>query len=150
MSHTYACLIFHLVWSTKNRLPLITPELQPRLYHYIGGIVRDMNGISISIGGMPDHIHLLVGLKPTHKPATIVQNIKRGSSQWINDELLNKRSFHWQEGYGIFTVAYANKKKTQRYIENQEQHHRKRTFEDEWMLILERHGIDYDVKYAFG
>ncbi len=116
----------------------------------MGGIIQDMQGILLEAGGMPDYVHLLVGLKPIHKPAEIVQNIKRGSSIWINELQCLDNKFSWQEGYGIFTVGYSSRNATQRYIQNQEQHHAQRSFDDEWLLILNRHGIAYDVKYAFG
>jgi putative transposase len=150
VSHTYSYLTFHVIWSTKNRAQLITPEIQPRLYQYIGGIIQDMQGVLLEIGGISDHVHLLVGLNPTHQPALVVQNIKRGSSLWINEKRLTNEKFKWQEGYGIFTVGYSNIETVQQYIKNQEEHHSKRSFEDEWKLILDHHGIAYNEKYVFG
>ncbi len=140
MSHTYTSLLVHCVFSTKNRLPLISDEMQPRLWAYIGGIARANKFKALAVGGINDHAHVLMSLPPVMPVAKAVQLIKGGSSKWINDQM-DRRSFAWQDAYGAFTVGVSQVKSTIQYIERQKQHHAKMTFADEFRRILERHGI---------
>jgi REP element-mobilizing transposase RayT len=140
MSHTYYSILLHCVFSTKERRPIIPFELKARLWAYIGGIARLNEFKALAIGGMLDHAHVLLSLPPRIGIPKAVQLIKGGSSKWINDQF-KRRSFAWQDGYGVFTIGISQIEKTIHDIENQEQHHRKRTFAQEWTLMLERHGI---------
>jgi putative transposase len=146
MSHTFSQLLFHFVFSTHCREELIGPDLRAVLYPYIEGIVQSEGGVLLSIGGMPEHVHLLIRLKPAIFIPDFLRAIKAGSSGWIN-----KRSrFAWQEGYGAFSVSESAAKTVHQYIQNQEEHHRKRSFEEEWISLLERHGIEFDPAKPFG
>jgi putative transposase len=140
MSHVYASILAHVVFSTRNRESLISEQLEPNLWAYIGGIARANNFKALIVGGMPDHIHVLLSLPPVMSTAKAVQLIKGGSSKWINDQNL-RRSFAWQDGYGVFTIAVSQLSPTIRYIRNQKQHHAKLLFADELSMILHRHGL---------
>ena len=140
MSHTYASLLVHCVFSTKERKPLIDKEMQSRLWSFMGGIVRSNKFKALAIGGIRDHVHALLSLPASMAVAKAVQLIKGGSSKWINDQL-PRRSFAWQEAYGAFTVGISQVKDTIRYIQNQEQHHAKMDFDQEFKIFLKRHGI---------
>lgn len=148
MPQSFASLHCHIVFSTKNRQPLITRELQPRLFEYIGGILRNSSSPLIAAGGMPDHVHLLISLGRTLAVADAVRLIKSNSSTWIHDEL-RMREFQWQTGYGAFAVSYSNIDAVKEYIANQEEHHRVRTFQDEFREILRRHGLEWDERYVW-
>ena len=140
MSHTYSSVLLHCVFSTKNRQPIIPIDLKARLWPYMAGIAR-MNGFkTLAVGGMLDHAHILLSLPLRIPIPKAAQLIKGGSSKWINDHL-QRRSFAWQAGYGVFSIGISQIEKTVRYILNQEQHHRKMTFNREWTLMLERHGL---------
>jgi len=147
MPHTYSQNYLHVVFSTKERRKLITKEFQPKLWSYMAGIGRNNGFLVLANGGMEDHTHLLIQLPATLALAKAVQLIKGGSSKWINE---HGRAFAWQEGYGAFGVSKSNMNAVVKYIANQEAHHRKITFEDEFIALLEKHGIEYDPKYVFG
>jgi putative transposase len=150
MSHTYSQLLYHLVFSTKYRESVIEPRLQAELYPYIGGIVREQQGCLLAIGGMPDHIHLLVRLKPTVALPGLLRAVKASSSHWVHQRAGMPRHFQWQEGYGAFTVGYSGAETVRRYIQTQEEHHRHRRFETEWTTLLQRHEIEFDAAHPFG
>jgi REP element-mobilizing transposase RayT len=139
----------HCVFSTKERFPFITPELESRLWPYIGGIARENNMKAIAIGGTADHLHALLSLPAMTSFAKAVQLIKGGSSKWIHDTFSEHRKFAWQEGYGAFSVSSSQADKTIAYIHRQKEHHRKRSFQEEFIELLERHGIEYDRRYIF-
>ncbi|HVE57849.1 MAG TPA: IS200/IS605 family transposase [Pyrinomonadaceae bacterium] len=147
MPHTYTNFIFHVVFATKERAPLITNELKPRLYEYLGGTIRGLDGILLEIGGIKDHIHLLIKLKPTIKFSDFMRELKANSSTWAN-RLTNGR-VEWQNGYGAFTVGETQIEIVRRYIKNQEIHHAKLSFDDEFKDMLNRSGIDFDEKYLW-
>ena len=149
MAGTYTNLLYHLVFSTQDRLPLVSRELQPDLYAYIGGIVRGEGGTLLEIGGMPDHVHLLAKFKPTVSIADMLRQIKTNSSKWVTEEKLKWRKFGWQDGYGAFSVSESQIGTVRQYIQQQEQHHRGRSYQDEFRELLERHGIDYDERYLW-
>ncbi len=142
MPSTYANLLYHIVFRTKNSVPLIKPDVQPVLYQYIGGIVGTQRGVLIEAGGMPDHVHLLLSLRTTPSLAEVVKNIKGGSSRWMNQRSDDAERFGWQDGYGAFTVSPSQLAVVQRYIQRQEEHHRKTSMADEWELLLRKHGLD--------
>jgi REP element-mobilizing transposase RayT len=149
MPHSFVSNYMHCVFSTKGRLPLITAELQPRLWAYIGGIARE-NGIkAIAIGGIEDHVHALLSLPATMSFAKAVQLIKGGSSKWVHEEFPHLKDFAWQDGYGAFSVSRSQFDKTVDYINQQKNHHRKRSFQEEFIELLRKHGIEYDERYLF-
>lgn len=147
MSHSYAQNHVHLVFSTKDREKLISKEMQSRLWAYTGGICRNHEMLTFAIGGMEDHMHLLFRLPPTMALADAVNKVKVNSSRWLNEQGLK---FGWQKGYGAFSVSSSNVSAVIRYIEKQEAHHKKQTFETEFIALLEKHGVKYDLKYVFG
>ena len=128
----------------------ITPEIQTRLYEYIGGIVRGEDGILIAIGGMPDHVHLLATFHPTTCVADILRRIKANSSKWVHESFRGMRAFAWQSGYAAFTVNQSIVGDVEAYVLNQQTHHAKLSFEEEFLAILQRHGIRYDERYVLG
>jgi putative transposase len=145
MSHTYTLNTLHVVFSTKNRLNLIPPSAQPRFHTYIKAICGNI-GIHVhAIGGAPDHLHLLLQVPPVLPVAKAIQTIKANSSKWANEQGLN---FSWQEGYAAFSVSASLIPAVTRYIRQQEQHHRKRNFQDELIALLKKHGVDYDPKFV--
>jgi len=149
MGHTYVSNMVHYVFSTKHRQKLITPELEARLWPYMGGSARENNMKAISIGGTGDHIHMLLSLPATISVAKAVQLIKGGSSKWVHDQFAQYRDFAWQEGYGAFTIGISQSDETISYIQRQKEHHRKTSFQDEFLKILKKHGIEYEEKYIW-
>ena len=147
MSHTYFQNVMHVVFSTKERRRMIPHNMKERLWSYTAGICKRQKVFVHAIGGMEDHIHLLLQFPATIAISEAIKTIKANSSGWMSDEI---GKFTWQEGYGAFSVSKSNMPAVIRYIQNQENHHRKMTFEDEFIELLERHGIEYDPKYVFG
>jgi REP element-mobilizing transposase RayT len=139
MAHTFTSLYFHVVFATKSRRPLILSEMRPRVWSYMGGIAHQNHFRALAIGGMADHAHLLLSLSPTINVSTAVQLVKTGSSGWMKE--LTGKDFKWQEGYAAFTVSVSNLVSVKRYIDHQEEHHRKIDFATEWKRLLEKHGI---------
>lgn len=146
---TYTKLTYHIVFSTKYRLPLIQNELQNKLYEYIGGIIRAQNGHLIEIGGIEDHIHLLANLTPTKAISDSIREIKSNASKWINELSNQTNRFEWQKGYGAFSVSYSQIESARFYIQNQREHHQTKTFEEEYIKFLEIHKIAFQHKYLF-
>jgi REP element-mobilizing transposase RayT len=147
MATTYSNLLFHLVFSTKHRAPLIGPEWQDDLYGYIGGIVRQRRGKLLVAGGMPDHIHLLVKTPTDLAVADLVRDVKAISSGWRHEG--GNTEFAWQTGYAAFTLGEEVVPTVENYIRTQHEHHRTESFEDEFVGLLTRHGIDYNPKYLW-
>ena len=147
MPHTYSNLIFHLVFSTKDRKPLITPELQHRLYDYLGGTIRGLGGILVEVGGIADHVHMLVILKPTILLSDFMREMKSSSSKWANQ--ITGGKFEWQNGYGAFTVGRSQIATVRKYIQNQETHHRIVDFRGEFVEMLNKADIDHDERYLW-
>jgi REP element-mobilizing transposase RayT len=146
---SYVCTYAHCVFSTKERRPFITPELRERLWPYLGGIARE-NGIkAVSIGGVADHVHLLLSLPATMPIAKAMQLLKGGSSKWVHETIPDPRLFAWQTKYGAFSVSVSQVDKIVRYNENQEAHHRKMTFQGEFIALLKKHGMNYDERYVW-
>ena len=150
MSHTYSNLLSHVVFSTKDRQPLIDAELKPRLLGYMNGIVTESGGRVLSMNAMPDHLHLLWDLPPTSSLSDAMRVLKTNSSRWVHETWSSRKFFAWQTGYGAFSVSRSNVSAVANYIEAQELHHRKRTFQEEFIELLAKHGIDYDPKYVWG
>jgi len=146
---SYVCSYFHCVFSTKDRRPFIRPEFRDRLWPYLGGIARE-NGIkTLSIGGVEDHVHLLLSLPATMPIAKAMQLIKGGSSKWVHETFAEQRLFGWQTKYGAFSVSVSQVDRIVGYIENQEAHHRKITFQEEFVAVLKKHRIDHDERYLW-
>ena len=150
MSHSYSCCLVHYVFSTKGRRKLIPRDVRDRLWPYIGGIARTNDMTARAVGGTDDHIHVLVSLPATMSIAKAAQLLKGGSSKWVHDSFPSMTSFAWQEGYGAFTIGRSGMDATIAYIRNQEEHHRTRTFEEEFTAFLEKYEIEYDTRYVFG
>jgi putative transposase len=148
MPSTHLSLHFHIVFSTKNREPRITKECRARLHAYLGGVARTSAVIPEAIGGVSDHVHLLLGLPATVRLADVVRDIKAVSSKWMHEEI-GDRAFAWQEGYGAFTVSPSHRETVSNYIARQDEHHRKRTFQEEYRELLERCGVDFDERYLW-
>src|SRR5262245_42565380 len=149
MGQSYTCLHYHLVFSTKNRSSIITLEMRPRLWEYLGGIVRGQRGIPVLVGGTADHVHLLVTLRQEPALAAFLRELKAGSSRWVHDTYPADTGFAWQTGYGAFTVSHSGLEVVKAYIANQEEHHRSLTFQDEFRALLSKHGIEFDEKYLW-
>ncbi len=141
---TFTKLTYHIVFATKHRTPLITDDLQTRLYKYVGGIIRAKKGHLIELGGVADHIHLLTHLSPKFSISDTTRDIKGSSSAWVNSDGPSDQHFEWQKGYGAFTVSYSNCHAVQRYIQNQTEHHRVRSFEEEYIEFLQQHQITFE------
>jgi REP element-mobilizing transposase RayT len=150
MANTYTCLHYHIIFSTKNRERWLVPDIEHRIWEFIGGIARAHRMTALQVGGVEDHIHALVNAPPTIAPSQIVQYLKGDSSKWIHEEFPALENFWWQDGYGAFTVSKSNIPKVINYIQNQREHHRTRTFQEEYLEFLRENGIDYDERYLWG
>jgi putative transposase len=150
LSHTFVNALFHCVFSTKGRRQLITAPLQERLWPFMGGIAREHGMKAFAVGGVEDHAHLLLSLPTTLSIAQALQQIKGVSSKWIHDTFSEHRDFAWQEGYGAFSIGVSQIDETVSYIRSQAEHHRKKTFQEEFLAFLKRHGIEYDERYLWG
>jgi putative transposase len=144
MAHTYASNFIHCIFGTKQRRALIPPDRSPHLYNYLGAVAKSEGFSLITAGGTADHVHLLFLLPATHSLAHSVQKLKGSSSHWMG------AGFAWQEGYGAFSVSASQVPAVKSYIASQEQHHHKRSFEEEFTTLLRSCGIDYDPQYVFG
>jgi len=149
MSHAFVNNLMHCTFSTKDRYPFIDSELESRLWPYLGGIAPENRMKALAIGGTADHLHALLSLPGMMSFAKAVQLIKGGSSKWIHDTFADQKKFAWQEGYGAFSVSVSQAPKTIAYIDNQKEHHRRKTFEEEFIELLQRHGVEYDSRYVF-
>ena len=149
MAHTYTDLLYHCVFSTKERRPLIDSDLWPELTRVIGGIIRDRKGRLLECNGMPDHVHLLAAFHPTISVADMLQAIKAGSTNWVHS-LPGQRAFSWQKNYSCFTVGIGNKNAVVNYIRRQQARHQKTTFEVEFIELLQRAGTPYNPQHVFG
>jgi REP element-mobilizing transposase RayT len=148
MAGTFTQLHYHVIFSTKDRLPSIRPEWRERLWQFMGGIIRGEGGIALKIGGTADHVHLLITLKPKHDVSTILQKLKSKSSGWVHDHF-PEAGMWWQEGFGAFTVSHSGLGDVERYIGIQDEHHRTESFQDEFRLFLDKHGIAYEERYLW-
>ncbi|MCP4640161.1 MAG: IS200/IS605 family transposase [bacterium] len=149
MSHTYSNLLYHCVFSTKNRLNVLAPDVRERLWPYMGGIVRDHNWRALCIGGTGDHVHTLLLLPAKVPIADAMKVIKAASSKWLSETLPGMERFAWQEGYGAFSVSISHRDDTIAYIKRQEEHHRHKTFKEEFVEFLRRHEIEWDERYIW-
>ena len=149
MGNSYISLYIHYIFSTKERLPLIVPEIQDRLWSYMGGVARQNNMKALAVGGMPDHIHILMSLPGTLSISKAIQIIKGNSSKWINETFEIPGRFSWQKGYGAFSINISILQDTIRYIENQAVHHRRKSFKEECLDFLTKNEVPYDERYVW-
>jgi putative transposase len=150
MPSSFTNLLFHIIFSTKNREPLIRESFRDELEKYIAGIIRNEEGTLLDIGGMPDHLHIIAKFKPDRSVADMVRVIKANSSKWLNERHGDAGRFAWQSGYGAFSVSQSQIGALRAYVQNQEAHHRTRSFQDEFRDFLNKHEIEYDERYIWG
>lgn len=149
MANTYTQIHIQAVFTVKNRESLISESWQEELYKYISGIIRNNNHKLLAINGMPDHVHILFGLRPSQSLSSLIQDVKGSSSKWINERKLVKGRFSWQEGFGAFSYSIREISRIAEYIENQKIHHRNKSFRNEYIEFLRHFDVDYDDKYLF-
>lgn len=149
MAGTFTFLGTHFVFSTKNRTPLISNDIKERLCAYIGGIIKELGGILIEINTMPEHIHFYVYMPKTVSVSKFMEIVKANSSKWVHTTFPEKRDFGWQDGYGAFSVSKSSEEKVIQYIRDQQHHHRKKSFQEEFIDMLNKYDIAYDVKYIW-
>lgn len=147
MPQSYTDLLNHFVFSTRNRAAQITEELREGLYAYVGGICRNLDCDLIAVGGMPDHVHLLVLRHPIVAEAEVMRVVKTNSSKWVHEQ--GAAEFAWQSGYGAFSVSRSSVERVSRYIANQAAHHKEMTYKEEFLAFLKRHGVKYDERYIW-
>lgn len=148
MPSAWSKIHLHLVFSTKRRQAFITPDIRERLYSYIGGIVRDQGGSLYKIGGMPDHIHMLVRCGTDSSVGDLVRHVKSRSSKWVHETFPALEGFAWQEGYGAFSVSESQLEQVGEYIANQEEHHRTRDSREEFLALMRAHRVEFDERFV--
>jgi REP element-mobilizing transposase RayT len=141
--------LIHLIYSTKYRTPCLQAPIRPALYAYQAGILQNWDSPALLIGGVADHVHILFLLSKSHALIKLVEEVKRGSSKWLKTQGPEFREFHWQNGYGAFSVSPSNVEAVKTYIQNQEEHHRQVTFQEEFREFLKRHGVEFDERYVW-
>jgi putative transposase len=149
MAQTLVSLMAHLIFSTKNREPFITAEVEPELFAYIGGILKNNECRLLGAGGTPDHVHLLISQSKNVALSSLMKDVKKDSSSWIKTKGNSFRNFHWQDGYGAFSVGVKEIEALRKYIVGQKEHHRKRSFQEELIEFLNEYGIQYDERYLW-
>ncbi len=149
MAGTFTFLGTHFVFSTKNRIPLISNDIKDRLCSYIGGIIKELGGILIEINTMPEHIHFYVYIPKTVSVSKFMEIIKANSSKWIHTTFPKRQDFGWQDGYGAFSVSKSSEEKVIQYIRNQQHHHREKSFQEEFIDMLNKYHIEYNEKYIW-
>ena len=149
MAHTFTHLLTHLVFSTKDRRPLLDTDLKARLFPYLGGIIRAHDGKALIINGPTDHVHILASLAAKHALSDVMRELKADSTGWVHKTFPNQHAFAWQIGYGAFSVSHSNMPEVEKYIANQEEHHRKVSFQEEFFTFLKRHEIHYDERFIW-
>ena len=149
MPRSYTNLIYHIIFATKDRKPLITNECEERLYEYIGGIIRGLGGILLMINGVEDHVHILAKLRPDKSVSDVLRDLKSNASGWMHDVFPDAKDFSWQNGYAAFSVGPSDIDRIKKYIANQKIHHAGQSFEDEFVEILTGHEIEVDRRYLW-
>lgn len=151
MPQSLAKILVHIIFSTKERRPCLSAEFRPRLYAYMSGILEQWDCKAVHIGGVADHVHVLGSLSRTHAPCKIVEELKKGSSLWIKTQgtSLDYEKFHWQNGYGMFSIGQSQVPSVLQYIAGQEEHHNRVTFQEEYRDFLRRYGIEWDERYVW-
>ena len=149
MPRSYCNLLYHIVFSTKQRESWLNREIRAQVHQYLGGAVKNERGIPFIAKGTADHVHILAKLRQDKAVSDVIRNIKANSSSWIHKTFPKCAGFHWQLGYGAFSVSQSQAQKTRTYIENQEEHHRGVSFQEEFVALLKRHEIEYDERYLW-
>jgi len=149
MGHTFTNLLLHVVFSTADRAPMISDAMRQDVHAYLGGILREIHAVPIMIGGTNDHVHLLLRLPGNLALADCMRVLKTNSSRWVKEKWKERESFAWQGGYGAFSVSESSRGTVVRYIQNQVEHHRSMSFQDEFLGLLRRHGVDFDERYLW-
>jgi REP element-mobilizing transposase RayT len=149
MPQSLSKVILHIVFSTKNREPWLDSDVRPRMHAYVATICRDLGADFVHVGGIADHVHILTTLPRTASPAQLIEQIKKASSKWIKTLDSGYRGFFWQRGYGAFSVSPSQLDAVLQYVDAQQEHHRTRTFQEEYRELLRRHGIDFDERYIW-
>jgi putative transposase len=139
--------LLHLIFSTHGRHPLIRAEFRDDLFAYLGGIIREMKGTALMINGTGDHVHMLVRVRPVHSAAEVARIVKTNSSRWVREKFDSK--FAWQTGYGVFSVSESNAATVTQYIAGQEEHHKKHSFQEEYVAFLKKNRVEYDPRYVW-
>ncbi len=147
--HSYTKLLYHIVFSTKNREPWLEEPLLARVCQYLGGAISGEGGAAVIVNGMPDHVHILARMRQDLALSDVLRAVKANSSGWIHETFPNLAGFSWQGGYGAFTVSASHKGKVRAYIEGQQKHHKRQTFQEEFVAFLTAHGIDHDERYLW-
>jgi putative transposase len=147
--NSYTCLHYHAIFSAKDRAPLIDATWCDRLHEYMGGIIRDEKGHLRAVAGTPDHVHLLLSLHPQKGLSDVMRQVKASSSRWIHETVPGLRGFAWQDGYAALTASYSSLGQIKQYMAGQEQHHRRVSFQEEFVEFLRLHEIPYDERYIF-
>ncbi len=147
MSHTSGNILLHFIFSTQGRRPLITTAFRDALFAYLGGIVREMNGTALIINGANDHVHLLIRVRPAQSAGEIARVVKTNSSRWVRAE--HSPEFAWQTGYGVFSVSESSVPEVTKYIAAQEEHHKRRSFQEEFVAFLKKNHVEYDPRYIW-
>jgi REP-associated tyrosine transposase len=149
MPQSLSKVIVHIIFSTKNREPFLDSDMRPRMHAYLATICRDPGAELVRVGGVADHVHIVTTLPRTLSQAELVEQIKKTSSKWIKELDARYRSFFWQRGYGVFSVSPSQLEAVLQYIDTQQEHHRTRTFQEEYRELLRRHGLDFDERYVW-
>lgn len=149
MPQSLSFLLVHLVFSTKDRAPFLGSDVRPRLHAYLATVARDLDCECYRAGGTEDHVHLAIRLSRTITSASLVEKLKTSSSAWLKKQSPELTKFYWQRGYGIFSVSPSDLEALRKYITNQEEHHRKVTFQDEYRAFLRKYGVEFDEKYVW-
>ena len=149
MANTYTQIHLHLVFAEKFRVAAIHKDWKERLQQYITGIIQNNNHKLLQINSMPDHVHILIGMRPTQSVSALVQNVKTETTKWIKENKFCKSAFAWQEGYGAFSNSRSQIDAVCKYILNQKEHHHKKTFREEYIKLLQNYSVDFDEKYLF-
>jgi REP element-mobilizing transposase RayT len=149
MANTYTQIYIQIVFAVRNRAALISPQWKERLHKYITGIVQNKGHKLLAINSMPDHLHIFIGMKPDEALSDLVRDVKRDSTNFVNEEIRPKNKFGWQEGFGAFSYSRSAIDTVVKYILNQEEHHRRKTFREEYESFLKEFAVDYDTRYVF-
>jgi putative transposase len=149
MAHTFTHLLTHIIFSTKDRRPWLDADLKARLFPYLGGIIRAHDGKALAINGPADHVHILASLPAKHSLSDLMRELKADSSGWIHKHFPNQKTFAWQIGYSAFSVSHSSLADVEKYIANQEEHHRKISFQEEFVAFLKKHEIGYDERFLW-
>jgi putative transposase len=149
MPQSLSRVLTHLIFSTKHREPLLALPLRTELHHYLGGILRELECPPLQVGGVEDHVHLFFGLSRTKSIASVVETVKTSSSKWLKTQSSALNGFHWQTGYGVFSSGQSDADRVVKYIQEQEEHHRTMSFQDEYRRFLEKYQVSYDERYVW-